>query len=172
MYVLVQTVLQSKFPNIALGKHCNGDEAAVFGAAYYAAVLNKEKTVIPTIVTETPAQTTHNDAPAFTPTQLTTIQNQLATFEKKEEERQRAVEARSKLEAYLNEQRDSIDSNIKLSPDQKEQLLSFIQEKSYWLEESDSSTVAEAFQGQLKEVVDRVQSVLQTKPNKQIKEEL
>jgi len=139
---------------IPLGRHVNSDEAAVFGAAHYAAVLKNVPQVLKVIVNEVPPAPTSQDKVVIplSQQQLHLSKKILEELDTASKMREESIQAKNALESYVIESKDQIQSNTKLKETEKRKVLDALQVQSNFLDDNMEVLPAENYLQRLRDI--------------------
>ena len=156
----VQATIQEKW-KIPLGRHVNGDEAAVFGSCHYAAVLKKE--AFAEKITLLTTNEKSSSSIVLTPQQLEKSKQKLHSWNEKEKRRQESIKARNELESYVVDGKDKIEAvaSKKSMTAQKEAstLRDQFGEISAWLEDTFELLPPQEYETKLVDLKSKVEPI-------------
>jgi molecular chaperone DnaK (HSP70) len=145
----VQSTLREAFPNLALHKHIDGDESAVFGAGHYLAVLNGVKSATPVTVTET--QPASGGLGQLNQAQQDKILKSLKDWDAREEARRQVDAAKNDLESMIAATKEQInnDAFAKANVDVRSQIEQRLQGAQEFMDSAPSTTTPEDYKNLL-----------------------
>jgi len=165
LQAMLSEYLSSLSPlTLSIGKHIDGDEAAVFGAAYYAAAMNNIPQATPVIIQDS-AFIEEEEEQGLDQEQLKSLSDQLQKWDLQDLQRQQSEEAKNQLESYLFETREKVSQSKISKGDQKELLEKFDQVSAFLSEKEMELLSAEEYSMRLEQLKAALLKVL-SKPNK------
>lgn len=148
----VQSSIRAAFPRVPLGKHVDGEEAALLGAAHYAGALSGIAKLAAVIIDESPVLPPSDLSSAdarvvLSDAQLQSLAARIAALDARAEERRAIDAARNALESALNEARDLLSSPPKgKSANHASALSDRIAAVSEFVDDADRDTTRESFE--------------------------
>ena len=164
----IQNALRTAFPEIPLGKHVDGEEAVVLGAAHYAGVLTGVSKLTKVTVDESataPVKTASDSKLTLSSTQQALLASKIAALDAKAAARHAADAARNALESTVNEARELVGGKVpkekKTAAEEVEQLANAA---STFVDDSDKSTTAADFDTQRERLLTAMSPLRAPKP--------
>jgi len=166
-YYKFADLLQSKYPNIQLGRHINSDESNVLGAAYYGAVLTNQAANIEiplirrvTISHEVAAPISSDIVKPLGSEQFRAYSEMLQDLDEKERERKESIMRKNQLESYIIDSKDYLDTLSSLSESVRTQIMDILTTETFWLEDQNGHIPAQVYDTHLNEAKDKVDKLL------------
>jgi len=162
----IQQAITALFPSIPIGKHIDGDEAAVFGAGQYLGAVMGLKRVGNILLKDNNNNgelNTENTIGELDKESEAKLKNKLDLYEQKTKAKKEAEEARNKLEAWIMGWKEKLGTQ-KLKKTLKEQGEEFLSNLSNFLDENDAlSLKAQQWTAKLEEAGKELFSILGVK---------
>jgi len=164
----LQAAVRAAFPAIPLGKHVDGDEGALLGAAHFAGVLSGIPKLGKLVVDESAVQASQGSADLallLSGEHESVVRERIAVANARAEQRARADSARSALESALNDARTLLEKAPKKGKEAEvAKLEEALTTASTFVDDSDKHTTAEQFREALATLTGHMQPLIKAKP--------
>lgn len=164
---ILQRAISEAYTNIPLGKHIDGEEAAVVGVAQWIGSneLGVKKLLKVNLVDDTSPSSSSSSVSSLSKSQVDTIIKKLDLFEKRAELKRLIDGAQNALEALINLAREQLQGS-KRKNKERETLQEMIGKSSSFIEDADRDTSFDQYNEMRAELQEALQSYLSTDTSK------